>query len=472
MPPAQPCCPHLLLLLLLARQPQAPAAQVMDFLFEKWKLYGDQCRHNLSLLPPPTELVCNRTFDKYSCWPDTPPNTTANISCPWYLPWYHKVQHRLVFKQCGPDGQWVRGPRGQPWRNASQCQMDADELKVQKEVVRMYGGFQVMYTVGYCLSLGALLLALAILLGLSQLHCTRNYIHINLFASFVLKAGSVLAMDALLQTRYSQKIGDDLSVSVWLSDRAVAGCRVAAVFMQYGIVANYCWLLVEGVYLHSLLGLAAFPERRLFPLYLGIGWGAPMLFVTPWAVLKCLFENVQCWTSNGNMGFWWVLRFPVFLAILINFFIFVHTIHILVAKLRAHQMRYTDYKFRLAKSTLSLVPLLGVHEVLFALVTDEQAQGALRSAKLFFDLLLSSFQGLLVAVLYCFLNKEVQSELMRRWHRWRVGKALREERQPGSHTAPPAHEPPREKLLLVRGGGSDGGGPDPSSETPSAHGLC
>lgn len=44
--------------------------------------------------PPPsfifTELVCNRTFDKYSCWPDTPPNTTANISCPWYLPWYHK----------------------------------------------------------------------------------------------------------------------------------------------------------------------------------------------------------------------------------------------------------------------------------------------------------------------------------------------------------------------------------------------
>lgn len=43
--------------------------------------------------PPPArlaELVCNRTFDKYSCWPDTPPNTTANISCPWYLPWYHK----------------------------------------------------------------------------------------------------------------------------------------------------------------------------------------------------------------------------------------------------------------------------------------------------------------------------------------------------------------------------------------------
>lgn len=35
-------------------QPKAPSAQVMDFLFEKWKLYSDQCHHNLSLLPPPT----------------------------------------------------------------------------------------------------------------------------------------------------------------------------------------------------------------------------------------------------------------------------------------------------------------------------------------------------------------------------------------------------------------------------------
>ncbi|XP_074175750.1 glucagon receptor isoform X2 [Rhinolophus sinicus] len=497
MPPSWPHRPPLLLLLLLAFQPETPSAQVMDFLFEKWKLYGDQCFHNLSLLPPPTELVCNRTFDKYSCWPDTAPNTTASISCPWYLPWYHKVQHRFVYKRCGPDGQWVRGPQGQSWRNASQCQMDDDEIEVQKEVAKMYSSFQVMYTVGYCLSLGALLLALAILLGLSKLHCTRNYIHANLFASFVLKACSVLVIDTLLKTRYSQKIGDDLGVSVWLSDGAVAGCRVAAVFMQYGVVANYCWLLVEGVYLHSLLGLATFPERSFFTLYLGIGWGAPMLFVIPWAVVKCLFENIQCWTSNDNMGFWWILRFPVFLAILgvsqaacdgkarvqetvrpgaalscafhvqINVFIFIRVLHILMTKLRAHQMRSTDYKFRLAKSTLTLIPLLGVHEVVFAFVTDEHAQGTLRSAKLFFDLFLSSFQGLLVAVLYCFLNKEVQAELRRSWHRWRMGKELQAGRHVSSHmaSAQPTDGPPSEKLLLSRGSGSNGASQDPLAET-------
>ncbi|XP_053424069.1 glucagon receptor [Nycticebus coucang] len=473
MSPTWPRHPYLLLLLLLAYKLQATSAQVMDFLFEKWKLYRDQCYHNLSLLPHPTELVCNRTFDKYSCWPDTHPNTTANISCPWYLPWHHKVQHRLVFKRCGPDGQWVRGPRGQPWRNASQCQMDDEELEVQKEVVKMYSSFQGVYTVGYSLSLGALVLALATLLGFRKLHCTRNYVHANLFASFMLKACSVLVIDRLLKTRYSQKIGDDLSVSIWLSDGAMAGCRVASVFMQYGVVANYCWLLVEGVHLHSLLGRATLPERSCFTLYLGIGWGAPMLFVIPWAVIKCLFENVQCWTSNDNMGFWWILRFPVFLAILINFIIFVRIIHLLMAKLQARQMHYTDYKFRLAKSTLTLIPLLGVHEVVFAFVTDEHAQGTLRSTKLFFDLFLSSFQGLLVAVLYCFLNKEVQSELRRYWRRWLLGKALRQELRTSSHVAStgPSHSTPSEKLQLVRGGGSNGAGQDTSGEPPLAGGL-
>lgn len=47
---------------------------------------------------------------------------------------------------------------------------------------------------------------------------------------------------------------------------------------------------------------------------------------------------------------------------------------------------------RLARSTLTLVPLLGVHEMVFAPVTEEQAQGALRFAKLGFEIVLSSFQ--------------------------------------------------------------------------------
>lgn len=41
------------------------------------------------------------------------------------------VKHRHVFKTCGPDGQWVTGPRGQSLRDATQCELDAEDLEAQ-----------------------------------------------------------------------------------------------------------------------------------------------------------------------------------------------------------------------------------------------------------------------------------------------------------------------------------------------------
>lgn len=43
--------------------------------------------------------------------------------------------------------------------------------------------------------------------------------------------------------------------------------------MQYCVAANYYWLLVEGVYLYTLLAFSVFSEQCVFKLYLSIGWG-------------------------------------------------------------------------------------------------------------------------------------------------------------------------------------------------------
>ncbi|XP_056406047.1 glucagon receptor isoform X2 [Hyla sarda] len=407
--------PRVLLVLVVLFQ--AISAQIMDYLYDSWRKYETECQQNMSMEPPPTGLVCNRTFDKFSCWPDAQPNTTVNVSCPWFLPWHKKVQHGYVYKHCGPDGQWAATVHGHPLRDARECELDPTDVEDQERIAKAYESFKIMYTVGYSMSVGALVLALAILVGFSKLHCMRNYIHINLFISFILRGLSVLVIDTMLKTRYSEKIEEEY-LHVWLSN--AAGCRAASVLMQYGVITNYCWLLVEGIYLHNLLVLAVFSERSYFALYICIGWGAPVLFIIPWVAVKYTYENVLCWTTNNNMAIWWILRSPVFLAILINFLIFMRIIQILLSKMRAHQMR-------LARSTLTLIPLLGIHEVVFAFITDESAQGTLRLVKLFFDLFFSSFQGMLVAVLYCFVNKEVQSELLKKWKRWKLGKDIEEE---------------------------------------------
>lgn len=59
------------------------------------------------------------------------------------------------------------------------------------------------------------------------------------------------------------------------------GCRLVFLLMQYCVAANYYWLLVEGVYLHTLLALSVFSERRIFRLYLSIGWGKASPFPHP-----------------------------------------------------------------------------------------------------------------------------------------------------------------------------------------------
>ncbi|ROK28171.1 Gastric inhibitory polypeptide receptor [Anabarilius grahami] len=306
-------------------------------------------------------------FDMYACWTDGVPNTTVKVPCPWYLPWYDQVRNGFVSRECGPDGQWLTVNHSRTWRDHSQCNADGSQQIAQENQMMILAYFRVMYTVGYSLSLASLSLALVILLIFRKLRCTRNYIHTNLFASFILRAVSILTRDALLMID-APEFRDNKDVSIALSDEVMSGCRVAQVLMQYCVGANYYWLLVEGLYLHNLLVLMVFSENSYFCVYLFIGWGTPVLFVVPWIVVRYLYENT-----------------------------------------------------RLAKSTLTLIPLLGIHEVVFAVMTEEQTEGVLRNVNLFFELFFNSFQ--------------VQSEIKKKWQRWRLGISfLDDQRNTGSNT--------------------------------------
>ncbi|XP_029707144.1 glucagon receptor-like isoform X2 [Takifugu rubripes] len=408
----------LLVLLILCSYTKFSSANSLELVKEQWSSYKNQCLDYLSSAEPSTGLVCNRTFDLYACWPDGLPGTTVNVSCPWFLPWYRKVRHSLVYRFCSADGEWAP-------KNTSECEDDPAE----QHYGLILGQLRIMYTVGYSLSLGALLLALGILIAFRKLHCMRNNIHMNLFASFILRAVSILVKDAFLTLTLDSRSNNNTQAQAPVNTTGITWCRGAMVMMQYSVMANNYWLLVEGIYLHSLLVITVFSEKKYFYIYMAIGWGAPLMFVVPWITVKYLYENEECWERNINMGFWWIIRSPILFAYLINFFIFIRIIKILMSKLRAHQMRYTDYKFRLAKSTLTLIPLLGIHAILFTFVIDESVQkgSLLRLIRLFYDLLFSSFQGLLVAILYCFVNKEVQSEMLKKWKRWKLGKDIDEE---------------------------------------------
>lgn len=50
------------------------------------------------------------------------------------------------------------------------------------------------------------------------------------------------------------------------------------------------------------------------------------------------------------------------------------------------------FVFRLAKSTLTLIPLLGIHKVVFTMMSEETNDSPIRNIWLFFELFFNSFQ--------------------------------------------------------------------------------
>ncbi|XP_071619881.1 glucagon-like peptide 2 receptor isoform X3 [Heliangelus exortis] len=383
----------------------------------RWNKYKQECLKMLQESTVDSGIHCNGTFDQFACWPYSPPGKVS-VPCPSYLPWLENGSVRNVYRVCLDEGTWQTKENSTDiWRDSSECS-EKNNFKKNEEEHKLLSTLQLLYTIGYYFSLISLVLALLILLLLRKLHCTRNYIHMNLFASFILRATAVLIKDTVYYNIYSKRPNDETGWILYLSPEIVVICRTAQFFMHYFVGANYFWLLVEGIYLHTLLITVVLSERRLLQTYIVIGWVVPILFVGPWGISRSKLENTGCWGTNEHMGIWWIIRGPMLFSIVVNFGIFLKILRMLISKLKAQQMSFHDYKYRLARSTLVLIPLLGIHEFIFTFITDEQVEGLSRHIRLFIQLTMSSFHGFFVAVLYCFANGEVKAELQKQWSRF------------------------------------------------------
>uniref|UniRef100_G3T899 Vasoactive intestinal polypeptide receptor 1 n=1 Tax=Loxodonta africana TaxID=9785 RepID=G3T899_LOXAF len=339
---------------------------------------------------------CSKMWDNLTCWPATPRGQVVVLGCPLIFTLFSSSRGLNVSRSCTEEG-WTHLEPG-PYSVA--CGLDDQELSLdEQQQTRFYSSVKTGYTIGYSLSLAALLIAMAVLSLFRELHVSKQicpYVTLTFIKDLAL---------------FNSEESDHCSAGS-------VGCKAAVVLFQYCVMANFFWLLVEGLYLHTLLAISFFSERKYFWGYILIGWaltGVPSTFTMVWTIIRIHFEDDGCWDTI-NSSLWWIIKAPILTSILVNFILFICIIRILVQKLRPPDVRKSDSSpyMRLAKSTLLLIPLFGVHYIMFAFFPDNFKA----EVKMAFELVLGSFQGFVVAILYCFLNGEVQAELRRKWRRW------------------------------------------------------
>ncbi|XP_070280625.1 pituitary adenylate cyclase-activating polypeptide type I receptor isoform X1 [Myotis yumanensis] len=398
---------------------------------------------------------CPGMWDNITCWKPARVGEIVLVSCPKFFQIFDPDQvwetetigelgfedlksldlsgMRVVSRNCTKDGWSETFPH-----YLDACGFDEYNESESGDQSYYYMSVKALYTVGYSTSLVSLTTAMVILCRFRKLHCTRNFIHMNLFASFMLRAISVFIKDWIL---YEEQDNNHCYIST-------VECKAIMVFFHYCVVSNYFWLFIEGLYLFTLLVETFFPERRYFYWYTMVGWGSPTICVSVWAALRLYFDNTGCWDMNDSTPLWWVIKGPVVGSIMVNFGLFVGIIFILVQKLQSPDMggnessvyfscvqkcycrperaqqhsckmsELSTITLRLARSTLLLIPLFGIHYTIFAFSPEYVS----KRERLVFELGLGSFQGFVVAVLYCFLNGEVQAEIKRKWRSWKVNR--------------------------------------------------
>ncbi|XP_041847376.1 pituitary adenylate cyclase-activating polypeptide type I receptor-like [Melanotaenia boesemani] len=338
---------------------------------------------------------CETEWDEIGCWLRAEVGQVVNISCSEVFQHFSSNQG-YVYRNCTADGWSDMYP---PYEEA--C-VFSDDSEPESETSYLYT-FRQVYTVGYATSLISLITAIVIFAAFRKFRCTRNYIHINLFSSFILRASAVFIKDTVL---FADETLDHCSMST-------TACKSAVAFFQFSILANYFWLLVEGMYLQTLLALTFVSQRKYFWWYILIGWGLPSTVLILWVLTRFFYDDRGCWDDTDNVAIWWIIKGPITASLLVNIVIFINVIRILVQKLKSSAMAGnsdTGHFMRLAKSTLFLIPLFGMHYTVFAFLPENTGV----AARLYIELGLGSFQGFVVALLYCFMNGEVQTEL-RKW---------------------------------------------------------
>ncbi|XP_037089833.1 calcitonin gene-related peptide type 1 receptor-like [Pollicipes pollicipes] len=346
---------------------------------------------------------CPPTWDGWQCWESAPPDTVATATCPTYAYLKTPSCDHYATKRCEQTGHWFTSidqlNRTQERSDYTSCS------QVSTLLSRVY-----VHVSAYAVSIVALVPALVIFFSYRQLKVHRVSIHKNFFVSLLLNSVMVIVFKCVVML-------DELSQSGSPSilEKNGVGCKILFIMTKYCRLTNYLWQFCESYYLHKLIA-SAFAEQRSLLIFYIIGWVFPVIPVAVYAALRAHHADEQCWVVPVEM-YEWVLNAPCLLSLVMCALFLINIIRVLVTKLRAQHANEPSQYRRAVRATLVLVPLFGLHLIV---TIYRPARGTCTWMQLYYyaDYMLDGLQGALVALIFCYLNGEVQNLLRNTYGRY------------------------------------------------------
>ncbi|XP_071158662.1 calcitonin receptor-like [Mytilus edulis] len=354
----------------------------------------DCCGRQLSA-PPVTNGTCARTWDGWGCWDDTPPSTSVYLSCPAYISF--SIPTIQAEKTCVSDGTWqIRD--GQPWTNYQPC-LNFHELKTS-----VYIGIACSAS-----SISLLFPALIIFLKYNSLRkqC-RIRLHIHFFLALLLKEIASVLWGVLVTY---DKLSNDSVYTTTLAQNT-HWCKVLSFCKMFMKCSTYSWMFCEGFYLHQLLSNAFSPPRSLICISV-FGWGIPLLSASLYSLVRVIYSDESCWTIYFQYTEW-IMYTPNLVFIVANLLFLCNIVRILLTQMQSHPNEPSNFR-RAVKATFVLIPLFGVHLFVTIYRIPISKTGGMEYER--FTICIDNLQGFFVALIFCFLNNEVNGKLRRTWRR-------------------------------------------------------
>ncbi|EDW00227.1 GH11972 [Drosophila grimshawi] len=374
---------------------------------------------------PVTGLYCNWTWDSLLCWPPTPAGVMARMYCP---AGYHGVDTRkFAIRKCELDGHWGRRPNDTElntggWTDYAPC-YKPEVIRLMQEIkdVNVYMDIaqrtRTLEIIGLCLSLLALIISLVIFCAFRSLRNNRTKIHKNLFVAMVLQV--IVRLTLYLDQFRRGRPETATNASVSIIENTPYLCEASYVLLEYARTAMFMWMFIEGLYLHNMVTVAVFQGNFPLKLFALLGWGLPVLMTFVWVQCTAIFMDTtvgECMWNYNLTPYYWILEGPRLAVILLNFFFLVNIIRVLVVKLRQSQASDIEQTRKAVRAAIVLLPLLGITNLLHLVPALKTAwKFAVWSYVTHF---LTSFQGFFIALIYCFLNGEVRTVLLKSLAVW------------------------------------------------------